>query len=1219
MNDSPATPASVTLDLSTFRLPAGTTLIEASAGTGKTYTIQYIVLDLLLRGIPFQEILVVTFTEAATQELRDRLQSFLAKVYEALSDPDQRAKADIPLQAVLARALQERGEDQTIQLIHQALLHADEAPIHTIHGFCQRALQENAFAADSPFESEICADPKAIIEELIRDFLRHANLSMAILPSEAAPDTLQKRAQKLTSVTRLALPYPGSPADTLLPLQAAIEAVKAFADVQDKIAAEFRAYQGKLNGNSYKNDYFEAFPSHLAAILSNPGQMPPDALRKIGRQKIEGAFKKGHACQVQSPFFAACDQLAEELEQFSRNFLSCFDTWFIQSFTDLKRRRGLMTYDDMILNLERALQSQERLRAQLRARYQAALVDEFQDTDTRQYNIFKMLFASDEADSDTPRYFAMIGDPKQSIYAFRGADINAYLTARSAAGPNRFTLPVNHRSEADMIADVNAFFAGANLGDTTAQDPRSAIRFEPVSAAARAHKPRLVFASETAPPRLFERSIEIAANSKFKNAQNKVLSRIAADVASLLQLSAEGRILLETDTENGPKRRSIEPGDIAVLVDTNKEAADIQSRLRQASVLAIRMKSGNIFLEREAADFLLFLQTCLDPRERNLNPLLVSPLYEKTDTGMKELSDAARQRSYELFNELGKSWREGASITSIWMQFLDAIDARAQLLARSDGERLMTNYLHICELAQELESSEALSPERLSARILKMVKDKSSADNFAAEDDLVRLESDEKAVKVLTMHASKGLEFPIVILPSLWQKGVRAKAKQDMMLSARPDDPDCMESLAPNPELVVQTNKAEALRIGYVAMTRSVHLCVYYNVRGIEKPKGHGSQNSNHKDGWFDLWLNEQRGELPAPKICYETFLQQLAKAAPIETPQPAAEKEPLARRFDANIPNTYQITSYSSLARGEKISSHSSEEPRLGGGLEENLGDRSRLPEDETNESLATPSTPPDLLLESFPGGARSGTCIHEMLEVCDFTSNERWREHATAAIQRHFPEAEHLLPQRVAEACSLLEQVTGAPCPLADSSELDLSSVGNHQRLHEMEFYFPVNQVRVSELERIIATWAQRHGLTYEPANFAYHPIDGFLTGSVDLFLLSQDRYYLLDWKTNSPLPGQPRLRSSYDRQGMHAQMQHGRYYLQALIYSVATAAFLRDRLGPLFDWETHIGGFVYCFVRGLGTESGWFHGLFSEEDVAQASDALGQSHSASGKVAS
>lgn len=1203
MSPSTTLPASEVLDLKSFELKPGTTLIEASAGTGKTFTIQYIVLDLLLKGLELESILVVTFTEAATQELRERMQRFLFEVDHALVHSESVSE---PLASVLSRAKQVHGENSVRRIIRRSLLHSDEAAIYTIHGFCQRALQENAFAADVTFETEVCADTSQIIARLVRDFQRRVNLELlCAVPVGGDFGSLCERAKMLTGFTKLKQPSEATIRSLGEAVESAAQAIRDYQGEADAIQQEFMALEGALNGRSYSARFFEEFPGNLNRILLDPMSADDALCGKLGASEICSKLKKAYeGTELSSGFFTACETLYELKCALSERFLNCFDTWFIAHFSQYKLEHGIMTYDDMIALLDRALPENPTLCAQLRKRYRAALVDEFQDTDDRQYNIFRTLFASeeDEGDEEGGRYFAMIGDPKQSIYGFRGADIDAYLNARLAAA-HRYTLPINYRSESGLIEACNAFFKECNLGDSSEE---RAIRFESVRAPeAHPGKSRLVCVGPTPLPLLFERVIDSECD-KAGDLLEDARTQTASDIAALLQSSEAGRILIETDGVNGIERRPVRPGDVAVLVDTHGEAAEIQSALRRHQLLSVLSKAGDVYATAEATHFLHFLRACLDPREQWIHVLFVSPLYGMTDTILRHLTDEAHQIEHERFSRLGREWQEGASVGKIWSDFLYEIEARPRILRLPEGERLFTNYLHLGELGREMERRDALSPERVADRIFENVSSGTSGDTSPENPGLVRLESDEDAIQIVTLHSSKGLEFPVVFLPSLWQKTVPQRSRNALRPKADPADRDMLIALEADPEAAAQRLKSEILRLGYVGMTRAVHLCVYYNAPDMPAPT-HGG--SNHKIGWFDHWVQEQRPEdaWKRPAIDFRLFISELESAAPLEFDRPVPAPVLADRVVGRSISDSYQITSYSSLSRlGPAQDSSADPSIPSGSGEIDTFVENETDPDSEPRRMTKEPEGVERLLLEALPGGTRTGTCLHEIIDQCDFTRPEDWESLIRMKLRRHFPGGSaETFETRVAAVLEVLNCVTDD----AMTPQIALSRLPREQCLHEMEFYFPVHAVDVAALEGVIESWANRQQLEYLPMRYASPAIDGFLTGSIDLFFEQDGRYYILDWKSNSPLPGQVRRRSSYSIDGMHAHMCHGRYYLQALIYSVAAAAHLRLHLGEAFDWETHVGGFIYCFLRGLGEKTGWLLSRFTESEVRRAAAALGQ----------
>ncbi len=1178
------------LDLSTFSIERGTTLIEASAGTGKTYTIQYLVLDLLLKGVGLKEILVVTFTEAATKELRDRLQRFLTDVDSVIRG---HSAPESVLKNVLERAIEVQEPLVIKSVIRRALLSIDEAAIYTIHGFCQRALQENAFAADASFETEVCADTKSVVDRLVVDFLRLANLELKVpLPVVAKTDKLVSRGLLLAGMLRVANPTEHSLSDISSSVSTAYAAVFQHQAELVQIEEELRDHATHLSKASYKPAFFDQLNGLLSAVFRSLNTVDRKDLEKLGSIKLQKSLKKASQSRVIGhPFFTAVDRLIEALDKYQPEFLRYFDSWFIDAINSYKSERSQVTYDDMIFGLERGLRESSALKIQLRKRYKAAFVDEFQDTDARQYAIFRALFAEDKES-----YFAMIGDPKQSIYSFRGADIDAYLTARLDSDI-RLTLPTNFRSEGSTIEGVNSFFSGINFGKEGVE--HSEILFERVEASDRSGKPELVFAEGIDLGRMFFREVETTEEEKVSSAAKRSLQLCVDDIVQLLGLAESGKVALKYRSEAGEAcLRAIHAGDIAVLVDTHGEAGILQNHFQGRGVAAVRSKNGDVFATDEASHFLNFLHMCLQPEEQALQLLFVSPLYGKTDTELEYLSDRDRHQAFELFNRLGRLWSSGASVGTIWARFLDAVQVRSRLLGLVGGERQLTNYLHLGELALQREQGDSLSPEGLTDAMLECIKRGNAGDQSEGDASLIRLESDQNAVKIVTMHASKGLEFPIVFLPSLWQKPLKVGSGE--VVTATEEDPDVYLEIVDDKEAIKVAQKSEALRIGYVAMTRAVHLTVYYAAQGFKKQRG------NHSDGWFDRWMESQRGAMPFPESNLSEFIGQLKSAEALPLSDLETEESIQSRRINHRISSSYQITSYSALSKGEvTLESTFHQDPSdMAAGFDEGISEV-RLDSFNIVEATELP-----LHLSNFPNGVRTGTCLHEILELIDFTNASEWKQVAEELVVRHFPESGvDLTDARVGSVFQMLSALVGEEYRDHRGELIQLKQLSFDHRLNEMGFYFPVKNVDLRKLETVLEGWAERNGVSYESARLASREIDGFLTGSIDLFFENNGRFYILDWKTNSPLPEMNRDQGAYTRRAMHLHMIHGRYYLQALIYSVAAAAFLRDRLGDRFNWEIHIGGFIYCFVRGIGEETGWYAGDFTEVEVEEACLALGQ----------
>ncbi|MGF1450573.1 MAG: 3'-5' exonuclease [Opitutales bacterium] len=715
--------------------------------------------------------------------------------------------------------------------------------------------------------------------------------------------------------------------------------------------------------------------------------------------------------------------------------------------------------------------------------------------------------------------------------------------------------------------------------------PGGAIAFQPAACGGAPGKATLRL-SEAELPRLWHREISALSGAPAEAADASV-ANVSHDILALLRASRDGHLGLGMG--EGTPSRALEPGDIAVLVNFNREADAIQESLRGLGVTSVRLKSASVFASDEARQYLLALRAMLDPSEALVNPLLIGPLFEYSERQLRELPTGRRQEIVDTLRRLGQRWREGFGGNNVaWQGLLEAFEVRALLLSRPEGERRLTNFLQLAEIAGSLERTEALGPDGLIRRLGILIEE-GGCD--ADEANQMRLESDARAVKILTMHSAKGLEFPVVFLPTLWCR--EARASSELRPLPEKHDPDTLAGWEADDEKF-ERDRAETLRLGYVALTRSINLCVYYHAQDLEMPK---KNNAKFGKGWFDAWMAAERST-PLEVSDFHDNLNRLAArprlllAAPCEPPSPQPRTLPLPS--DKGL----TITSFSALSRHSSADGVHLQEPASRGGEEEHEGRRG--PE---NPGRA------DLLLPSFPGGTRSGTCLHACFEEVDFNVPLRWPEAAASAIARHFPERPEPWRRVMAtEILEVLEQLTAKPFSVPTGKPVVLADLSSNKLAREMDFYFPVHGAEAARLWEVVGAWCKRQGLAFSEPNLSPSEVEGFLTGSIDLFFAQGEQYYVLDWKTNRPLEGQPETRASYDTDGMHEQMLHGQYYLQALIYSVAATAFLRERLGETFSFERHFGGFVYVFVRGLGPKTGRFTGLFNQAEIDAARAILG-----------
>ena len=1078
-------------------LPVGTTVLEASAGTGKTFTIASLATRYVAEGVAdLDQLMIVTFTRAATQELRERVRERLAGTATGLADPAAARAGDDTLLQLLADAPADEVERRR-QRLTGALARFDAATIATTHGFCQQMLAGLGMAGDT--------EPGATFVDRIDD-----------LVTEVVTDLyLRKFAYDETP--------PAITVETAMTV-----ARQSMADRQARL-------------------------------------IPADAAPGSTAQQ-----RHGMALAVR-----------REVER-------------------RKRTRHLLDYDDLLSRLRDALEDDERgpaACARIRSRYQVVLVDEFQDTDPVQWQILRRAFHGH-------RTLVLIGDPKQAIYAFRGADLVTYLAAAHEAG-SRCTLGRNWRSDEGLLQAIASVFGGAALGDRR-------IVLRPVEAQHTGR--RLQDAGSPLRLRLVSRAdAELAHSGKLTVgvARPLVAADVAADVVTLLQRPA---LLTVDGTE-----RAIQPSDIAVLVRTNDQAALVRDALESAQVPAVLTGTVSVFLSRMAQDWLMLLRAVEDPHRSGL--VRAAALTAFVGRTAEDLATANEHDLDELGDRL-RRWRE-ALVRNGVAALLEAVTSSTGLLERllsyEQGERMLTDLRHIGQALHAAAVEQRLGPAALVEWLQQRIAD---AGQDSSEERSRRLESDADAVQVITVHSSKGLEFPIVYVPFGWDRfagdnpdplRLHDDEGNRLLYVGGADGPD----YAPCRDRHQAEEFGEDLRLLYVALTRAQCQTVIWWVPSTNTP---GSPLHRL------LFGGAADGEPPPPRVPLPTdavareHLEALAAASagaisvePVATgptarwEQPTAEPEPLtAARLDRHVDTAWRRTSYTGLTATahQRLYAGATSEPER-----EERQDEPALPapppgagtEPEAAARTALTSVPSPM--GTLPSGPAFGTLVHEVLERVD-----------TAA-----PDLEAELSARCGEAVSSRLAAAVHPATLAHgllaTLGTPLGAIGGDRplrdylpadRLPELDFELPLagGDSPRSTYATIgtIADLLRRHLPATDPLagypdaldvpQLAAESLRGYLTGSIDAVLRVQQatgdpRYVVVDYKTNwlgdFGSSAAPLSAWHYRPSALAAEMVHAHYPLQALLYSVALHRFLRWRQ-PGYSPERHLGGALYLFVRGM-----------------------------------
>lgn len=1246
-------------------LVPGTTLVEASAGTGKTYNITNLVVRLVAEeGLGIDRILVVTFTNAATAELKERIHRRLGEAISALEGAE--GPPDDPVFALLAEGAPEARAER-VRRLRSARRDFDAAAIHTIHGFCQRVLQRHAFESGAEFAAELVQDVAPLVEEVVDDALseslwgvddetcaylvedcglgRDALLGLAWAVAGAADAVVEPRGIDLATWRARRDAF----AETWEEGRGRVEAVLADAAARKLWRRGQRTY-----GPAQDARHLQEISEWLRGGPRFPLRWKdlPKAFLHLTRDKVE-EYGEG---RVADPLFGEWQGLLRLGEEAIAQPRVEFAHRVRRELEARLSRRGQISFDALLRRVrDRVLgEGSEALVAGLRARFRAALLDEFQDTDAVQWGIFQRVFAGDPG-----AFLYLIGDPKQAIYSFRGADILTYRRAARTAGDRRFGMDVNRRSDGRYVAAMNALF----------REPPGVfgldfVRYQPVRPAEANRPDRLVFSDGRAPLRIRWFDQETSGDGgppggalTKGRAWPLLPSLVAGEVAGLLEA---GRLLRWEGGALVPDR-PLGRRDVAVLVRKNAQARQVHRALLDRGIPAVIAQAGSVWESDEALALLGWLEALESPdREGPAIRLAASPLVgwtagrlhdalagEAAGDGGRAASEFAELRA-KVARWAGRLERAGFSAAVGDLLGDPACGIVERLCSLPDGERRLTNLRHAAERLHVAATRERLGPAGL-ARHLRRARLRGDGDAEAAE---LRLESDSDAVHVVTLHKSKGLEYPVVLLPYLWDGGMLSARDKSALRYPREDgtlglDLGMDPGLPPKDEHVARAEAdalQEALRLLYVGFTRARHHAVAWwgPVNGADRsPLGvvlHGGGEDVPEGGRADRARARIGVALKEGHDALHEDLRRLAGARGedgrplvevLPTPVPRGDGadegpgdpdgEGLARvyargRFD----DRWRRHSYSSLVRGHGGAAHPPPPDREA--LDHDGGEAEE--EGVGAPSAGAPAGPwgdEPVPLAGLARGEDVGTLVHKVLELLDFqTLDEK------GGRRRPLSRLVEDLGRRMglpdpAQVRLLVDAVPGIlATPLGEAvGGLRLADLAAGDRLDELRFDVPIargtrwRNGKVADGAEIagilgarpdrsgpsagdVLTDAYLAGLRSRP----FGPLCGFLTGSIDLVFRRRDaggeRYFVCDYKTNRlgppGAPGRPgpSLRAHYTFPWLRREMERHDYYVQYHLYLVALHRLLRARLGREYDYDRHVGGAAYLFVRGMVGEA-------------------------------
>ncbi len=1134
---------------------SGERLIEASAGTGKTWTISILYLRLLLglggsnaygRQLSVKEILVLTFTDAATKELRGRIRDNIHGLRMACV----RGMSDDPMyQALLADI---PDNTKAISSLLLAERHMDEAAIYTIHGFCQKVLTDHAFESGSLFEQTLVTDELPLWRRACADFWRRHCYPLPLPVARA----VHQQWNGPQALLRDILPLLDGELPVWVPVpdddETLISRHHKIVGLIDNLKIQWRAVAGELGAlitqsgvdkRSYSTRHLPNWLETITlwALQETQDYQLPKALERFCQSVLREKSSNGAAPEHR--VFVAIDHLIEQP-------LTLRDLIIVRAVSDIraciaqeKRQRAQRGFNDLLTELDTALQGENSLLPQMiRRHYPVLMIDEFQDTDPQQYRIFQTLYVGQPDCA-----LLLIGDPKQAIYAFRGADVFTYIRVRTRINIQaQYTLDTNWRSSHAMVRGINRLFHQVNNPFLFAGIP-----FIDVSPARQ--NASLVFQlnGQTQPALSF--CLPPGENIGIQEYQQTMAHQCAREIRNWLTAGQSGRAFLISDKET----RAVQAADISILVRNRSEATLVRNALKSLLIPSVYLSNrDSVFETPEAKDLLWLLQAVLAPEQEQRLRRVMATRLSGLDARMLDAlnhDEHAWDTLVEEFSALRSHWQQ-RGILPMLREFMARRALPENLLASPGGERRLTDIMHLGELLQEAATHLDGEP----ALVRWLARQIEQPDPQSASQQL-RLESDRHLVQVISIHKSKGLEYPLVWLPFI--ANYREHQPKDCLYHDR-DNFQAVLDLNHTQEasrLAQEERLAEDMRLFYVALTRAIYHCSM-GIAPLARGKKSSLTDVHHSAiGWLvqrgipgnARYLTEQLEALQDADIAVTSVLHEDGQVfVPETTPLlPLA-----ARQFIGSIQDNWRITSYSGLQHHGPW--------RL---QQDQWQDRPEV------QGSLPPCPPTDEVLpsrHSFPRGAAMGIFLHHLLESSDVNvlMDTQWL-------------AGQLLKQGLDQQwLTVMQQWLGSilHAPL-NLTGVTLAGLSPKDRQAELQFHLPIKtRLTATELGGLIKKYDPLSARC-PPLNF--HQVQGMLKGFIDLVFRWQGKFYLLDYKSN--WLGEDN--SAYTFDGMAQIMIEHRYDVQYQLYTLALHRYLCHRLVG-YDYQRHFGGVIYMFLRGV-----------------------------------
>lgn len=1084
----------------------GSNLIEASAGTGKTYSIAILVLRLIIKKkIPIQKILLVTFTEAAAAELKERVTKFIRIAIKDIEATSELTAKEITIWKIVKDAVANGNKEDVLMDLNTALLNIDEAAISTIHSFCQKTLTEFAFETNQIFGGELLENLDDIIQEKVGEYWRN---EIAGIDTDVQDIFPEKFFQVITDAVKKALSGQIFIGDLV--------EISKFKEIQEIMREIDHYFENKRKEfikrvEAYKADgYGEATALKALNIIKECANY----------YLLFSSAPKFHLSKIFEQEIVYCNEQANKIKQIKRGIIN---TILLNAVKTIAKniegrlvRENYLTFDALIKNLH-TVKDSDKLKSVLNEKYEAIFIDEFQDTDKLQYEIFEAVFQSN---SNSVIFY--IGDPKQSIYSFRKADLNTYFRAKENVSKNGkvWNMNVNYRSNGTYIEAMNKFFDAAN-GFDVFEDPN--ILYHNVEAYSKnKDKKGIVKNGNEHYKQMIIR----------KNYPNKDL--IEVDLVNLVIHLLDGNHTVDGET--------IVPSDIGILVRKNYEGMNLKKELEKRGVPAVVVDGSSIFSSEEAKDIGLILNGILNPSSSNIDKALLTNLINKNSN---ELSEIDHDLVLILFKEYERIWVH-AGIYAMFKKLLADFGIEDKWLSKEKinaGFRVLSNANQVIELLQKVATSRNFTPLKLSNFLQRAINEgEEQEDEFTQ-----RIERDETAVKIATIHKSKGLEYKIVLLPNLDFD----EEEKYSFSSFRDDNDNYYFTLKPiskdkHRDCFIKQLKQENRRLLYVAVTRARFNCFIFAKKktkdqesGIVDPTAinlfiEKLERQKQNSDLINI-IDAQNDRVKLAKYIEKININFNERAFPTNKP------------FDDN----WHKLSYSFVAAAYK--SHPTE-----------------------NNKQYEPSYD-HFIFKELQKGTTAGDLLHNIFEHIDFTKNDEWEKVIDISLNKFARSKTETYKPWLPE---MIRNVLNAPIKTHDKT-FQLMEIDNENKINEFEFDFNVEKgFDIENLRDLFSIDDERAIYT------GYGNVKGMFTGFIDMFFEYQGKYYILDWKSN--FLGDDI--GNYAPENLNDAMNDGNYHLQYLIYTLALKKYLQSKFSD-FSYEKNFGGVIYVFLRGVraGTSNG------------------------------